>query len=49
MLDGHGRSRLALVNVDVSSSVGDLAAWLRPGRHLGVVTSEVRFTLPAMT
>jgi hypothetical protein len=49
MLDGRGRSRLAVVNVDVTSSVGDLAAWLRPGRHLGVVTSDVHFTLPPMS
>ena len=48
MLDGRGRSRLAIVTVDVSSSVGDLASWLRPGRHLGVVTSSVEFTLPVM-
>jgi hypothetical protein len=48
MLTGHGRSRLAIVNVDVTSSVGDLASWLRPGRHLGVVTSDVEFTLPTM-
>lgn len=49
MLDGRGKSRLALVNVDVTSSVGDLASWLRPGRHLGVITSSVEFTLPEMT
>jgi hypothetical protein len=48
MLSGRGRSRLALVTVDVSSSVGDLASWLRPGRHLGVVTSDVELTLPTM-
>ena len=46
MLDGRGRSRLALVTVSVSSS-GDLASWLRPGRHLGAITTDVTFTLPA--
>jgi hypothetical protein len=49
MLDGRGRSRLALVHVQVASSVGDLASWLRPGRHLGVITSSVEFTLPEMS
>jgi hypothetical protein len=49
MLSGRGRSRLALVTVDVSSTVGDLPSWLRPGRHLGAVTSSVEFTLPAMS
>jgi hypothetical protein len=48
MLTGRGRSRLALVSVEVTSSVGDLASWLRPGRHLGVITSDVEFTLPIM-
>jgi hypothetical protein len=46
MLDGRGRSQLAVVTVSVESS-GDLATWLRPGRHLGAITSDVRFTLPA--
>lgn len=47
MLTGRGRSRLSIVTVDVSSSVGDLPAWLRPGRHMGVVTSDMTFTLLA--
>ena len=33
---GKARMRQAIVNVEVDSS-GDLAAWLRPGRHLGVL------------
>ncbi len=48
VLSGRGRSRLALVTVDVSSS-GDLGSWLRPGRHLGAITTDVTFTLPAPT
>jgi hypothetical protein len=47
MLSGRGRSRLAVVTVEVSSSVGDLPRWLRPGRHLGAIMSDVRFALPA--
>jgi hypothetical protein len=46
VLSGRGRSRLAVVTVEVSST-GDLATWLRPGRHLGAITSDVTFTLPA--
>ena len=42
-------SGLAIVTVEVSSSVGDLATWLRPGRHLGAIMSDVRFTLPDPT
>lgn len=45
MLGGRGRSRLAIVTVEVSSS-GDLASWLRPGRHVGALMSDVRFALP---
>jgi hypothetical protein len=45
VLSGRGRSRLAVVTVEVTSS-GDLATWLRPGRHLGAITSDVTFTLP---
>lgn len=47
MLSGRGRSRLAVVSVAVTSSVGDLPSWLRPGRHLGALLSDVRFELPA--
>lgn len=47
-LAGRGRSRLAVVTVEVSSS-GDLGSWLRSGRHLGVITSGVTFTMSAAT
>lgn len=47
VLSGRGRSRLARVTVSVESS-GDLPVWLRPGRHLGVIISNVTFTLPAV-
>jgi hypothetical protein len=46
MLSGRGRSRLAVVTVEVDST-GDLASWLRPGRHLGAIMSDVTFTLPS--
>lgn len=46
VLSGRARAKPALVTVSVSSS-GDLAAWLRSGRHLGLITSDVKFTLPA--
>jgi Acetoacetate decarboxylase (ADC) len=46
LLAGRGRSRLAVVTVEVSSS-GDLGSWLRAGRHLGVITSDVTFTMSA--
>jgi hypothetical protein len=46
VLRGRGRARPAIVTVSVESS-GDLATWLRPGRHLGLITSDVTFTLPA--
>ena len=46
VLSGRGRSGLAVVTVEVSST-GDLAKWLRPGRHLGAITSDVTFTMPA--
>jgi hypothetical protein len=46
LLSGRAKSRLAIVTVAVEST-GDLASWLRPGRHLGAVMSDVRFALPA--
>jgi hypothetical protein len=46
ILTGKARSRPALVTVDVRSD-GNLASWLRPGRHLGAIMTDTRFTLPA--
>jgi hypothetical protein len=46
VLTGRGRARIALVTVDVVSG-GELAQWLRPGRHLGAVLSNTRFHLSA--
>lgn len=46
-LRGRGRARVAVVNVAATSSVGDLPSWLRPGRHVGALLSDVRFELPA--
>jgi len=43
-LDGKARARLALVHVEVESE-GELAGWLRPGRHLGAVLSPSSLTL----
>lgn len=43
-LDGASRSRSALVTVEVRSR-GNLASWLRPGRHLGAVLTGASFTL----
>jgi hypothetical protein len=43
-LRGRGRARAAVVTVDVRST-GQLASWLRPGRHFGAVLSQTRFTL----
>ena len=43
-LTGTGRSRSAVVTVHVDSR-GPLPQWLRPGRHLGAVLSDVEFTL----
>lgn len=43
-LSMQARLRPALVTVEVESD-GDLAAWLRPGRHLGAVVEEMTFTL----
>jgi Acetoacetate decarboxylase (ADC) len=46
-VSGRARGRSAVVTVEVRSE-GDLARWLRPGRHLGVVLTHVSFALPAM-
>jgi Acetoacetate decarboxylase (ADC) len=43
-LSARGRVRPAVVTVGVDSD-GPLASWLRPGRHLGVVVQDARFTL----
>ena len=43
-LAGRSRARLAVVTVAVESDA-DLPNWLRPGRHLGAVLSQTRFTL----
>jgi hypothetical protein len=43
-LSVRARVRPALVTVDVVSE-GPLASWLRPGRHLGLVVQDARFTL----
>ena len=43
-LSARARVRPALVAVDVVSD-GPLAAWLRPGRHPGLVVQDARFTL----
>jgi hypothetical protein len=45
VLTGRGRSRPALITVEVSSD-GNLASWLRPGRHLGAILTDTTFTLP---
>ena len=45
-LTGRARARAAIVTVDVESS-GELASWLRPGRHLGAVLSQTTFGLSA--
>jgi hypothetical protein len=47
ILTGRARSRPAVVTVEVSSS-GQLASWLRPGRHFGAIMSSTTFTLPPM-
>lgn len=44
-LTGRARARLAVVTVEVSSS-GSLGQWLRPGRHVGAILTDVRFSLP---
>jgi Acetoacetate decarboxylase (ADC) len=43
-VSARARVRPALVTVDVHSD-GPLASWLRPGRHLGLVVQDARFTL----
>jgi Acetoacetate decarboxylase (ADC) len=45
VLSGTGHARSAIVTVHVESTRGDLAAWLRPGRHLGAVLLDTSFTL----
>lgn len=47
ILTGRAKSRPAIVTVEVSSS-GRLASWLRTGRHLGAIMTEMSFTLPPM-
>jgi len=47
VLSGSGHARSAIVTIDVSSTRGDLAGWLRPGRHLGSVLLDTTFTLSA--
>jgi len=47
VLTGRAKSRPAIVTVEVSSS-GQLASWLRPGRHLGAIMTSTTFTLPPM-
>ncbi len=47
-LSASARVRPASVDVEVRSS-GDLATWLRPGRHLGAVVERSTFTLAAPT
>jgi hypothetical protein len=44
LLRGKARARSAIVTVEVESE-GELADWLRPGRHLGAVLSHTSFTL----
>jgi hypothetical protein len=45
VLRGRARMRPALVTVEVVSD-GPLPSWLRPGRHLGAVLTDLSFTLP---
>jgi hypothetical protein len=44
VLTGRARARSAIVVVEVRSN-GNLAAWLRPGRHLGLVIADSTFAL----
>jgi hypothetical protein len=44
VLTGKARARTAIVTVEVESD-GELATWLRPGRHLGAVLTRTRFRL----
>jgi hypothetical protein len=48
LLTGRAKSRPAIVTVEVESS-GQLASWLRPGRHMGAVMTGTTFTLSPMT
>ncbi len=43
-LSGRARVRPAVVAVEVDSD-GPLTSWLRPGRHLGLLVQDARFTL----
>lgn len=47
-LSASAKVRPALVDVEVASA-GDLADWLRPGRHLGAVVERSSFTLAPPT
>jgi hypothetical protein len=47
-LSARAKVRLARVDVEVSSA-GDLASWLRPGRHLGAVVERSTFSLAPPT
>jgi len=49
ILTGRAKSRPAIVTVEVESSVGPLASWLRPGRHFGSIMTSTTFTLPPMS
>lgn len=47
-LTGRFRMRPALVTVEATSD-GPLPTWLRPGRHLGAVSSQMAFSLGVPT
>jgi hypothetical protein len=47
-LTASAKIRPALVDVEVTSE-GDLATWLKPGRHLGAVVERSTFTLAPAT
>jgi hypothetical protein len=47
LLTGRAKSRPAIVSVEVEST-GQLASWLRPGRHLGGLMTSTTFTLAEM-
>ena len=44
LMNGRGRIRLALVDVEVESD-GPLPTWLRPGRHVGAVVESASFSM----
>jgi hypothetical protein len=46
-LGGRARARAAIVTVTVESA-GELASWLRPGKHVGAVLTDTSFSLSAM-